>query len=224
MRRYISWLAVAVSTITLALVGSVSRGGRALGPGDREPGRHDRAVEPGASVEQGRRRREVRGRGLDGRGLLRERSSSARRPPTPTRRRSRTCRSGRSTGGCGPWTSPGSPAPTTPPRFTRALDSSPVLDLPHRRHDARLPQRGAVVPVGALRRRKDLRAAGRRRLGVHRRAAPIVTPNTSYSPLDSPAFDTPVYWRVRAKSANNVYSQWSDAVHVHGHAGTPRPR
>ncbi|MGL5865963.1 MAG: hypothetical protein ACRCYX_08840 [Dermatophilaceae bacterium] len=41
-------------------------------------------------------------------------------------------------------------------------------------------------------------------------AAPVSTATTSYSPAKPPAFDTPVYWRVRAKSANNVYSPWSD--------------
>ena len=62
---------------------------------------------------------------------------------------------------------------------------------------------GAPTPAHA----QEFRA---RLQGFQEVPAAISTPNTSYSPTNSPAFDTPVYWRVRAKSANNVYSQWSE--------------
>ena len=41
-------------------------------------------------------------------------------------------------------------------------------------------------------------------------ANPIAVNATSYSPTSPPAFDTPIWWRVRAKSSTGVYSQWSD--------------
>ena len=53
--------------------------------------------------------------------------------------------------------------------FTRALDASPVLTSPADGAVLDYPNDAALVPVGAVRRRQDLRAAGRRRPGLHRR-------------------------------------------------------
>jgi len=42
--------------------------------------------------------------------------------------------------------------------------------------------------------------------------APVAVSTTTYAPLTPPAFGTEFWWRVRAKSGNNVYSDWSVAT------------
>ena len=94
--------------------------------------------------------------------------------------------------------------------FTRALDASPVLTSPVDAKTLKYPNEALSYQWEPFAGAKTYELQVDDDPAFIGAAAAISTPNTSYSPTNSPAFDTPVYWRVRAKSANNVYSQWSE--------------
>ena len=94
--------------------------------------------------------------------------------------------------------------------FIRSSEAKPVLDYPGDGAELQYPDDALSYqwePVAGAKTYELQVDDDEAFIGA---AAPMSTTNTSYSPLTMPAFDTPVFWRVRARSSNNVYSQWSD--------------
>lgn len=95
--------------------------------------------------------------------------------------------------------------------FTRALDASPVPTSPTDAATLEYPNQALSYQWEPFAGAKTYELQVDDDPAFIGAPAAVVTPNTSYSPLNPPSFDTLVYWRVRGKSANNVYSQWSTA-------------
>ncbi len=95
--------------------------------------------------------------------------------------------------------------------FTRANDNAPVLTSPANGASLSYPSdETGAYHWDALAGAKSYEIQIDDDPGFVGAASPITVNATSYSPTSPPAFNTPVWWRVRAKSSTGVYSQWSD--------------
>ena len=103
--------------------------------------------------------------------------------------------------------------------FTRALDASPVLTSPVDAKTLKYPNEALSYQWEPFAGAKTYELQVDDDPAFIGAAAAISTPNTSYSPTNSPAFDTPVYWRVRAKSVEQRLLAVVGAVHLHHHVG-----
>ena len=212
MRRYVSWFAVAVATLSLALVAPSAALAALPAPGIVSPLQGVTVQATPVlqwSLVQGAAKFEVAiAPTADFTGTLTFSQTTANTSATPLKDLPVgdyywRVRAVDRAGVAGTF--------STPTAFTRALDASPLLTSPVDEATVKYPNDPLSYQWEPFAGAKTYELQVDDDAAFIGAPAAVVTPNTSYSPLNPPSFDTPVFWRVRAKSANNVYSQWSDA-------------
>ena len=210
MRRYVSWFAVAVATLSLTLVAPSAAQASPAAPAIVSPDAVTLQANPVLrwKVVSGAAKYEV---GVaptaDFSGTLTFSQSTANTSATPLKDLPVgdyhwRVRAIDRAGVAGPY---------DVASFTRALDASPLLSTPADGAFLDYPNQALSYQWEPFAGAKTYELQVDDDPAFIGAPAVVVTPNTSYSPLNPPSFDSTVYWRVRAKSANNVYSQWSIA-------------